>query len=82
MASETHRFCSPLLVNALLSVGCVSVRLSLCVCLWLTRQVLPPRPSGTGRVLESRIHWVPVSRRSQTASRNRVGTREAVQKSR
>jgi hypothetical protein len=32
MASKTHRFCSPLLVNAVLSVGCVSVRL--CLCVW------------------------------------------------
>ncbi len=65
MAAENKRFCSSLLVNAVLCVGCVSVPPPPVYHSGLTPPVLPPRPPGACRVLESQKPGIPIPGRGQ-----------------
>jgi hypothetical protein len=65
MAAENKRFCSSLLANAVLCVGCVSVYCIPMYRSWLTSPVLPPRPPGACRVLEPQEPGIPIPRRGQ-----------------
>ena len=84
MATLKQRFCSSLLTNTLLCMGCVS-HLTVLPYLpgspSLTCPVLPPRSPEPRRVLESEKPRVPISRRGQKAPGARVGSRETPQRS-